>query len=59
MSIAVVFGASGGIGGALVAALTALGDFDAVLGYSRPDFDLPDEARTRVCVEEAALQLVR
>ena len=44
--LAVVIGASGGIGEAMVAALDAAGAFDQVLGFSRvsdPDIDLLDE----------------
>jgi hypothetical protein len=55
--VAVVFGASGGIGGALVAALETRGDFDLVLGYSRrsfPAFELTDEASISARVGEAA-----
>ncbi len=45
--VAVVFGANGGIGGALVEALRAAGDFEHVIAFSRrtsPSFDLMDEA---------------
>jgi NAD(P)-dependent dehydrogenase (short-subunit alcohol dehydrogenase family) len=45
--IAVVFGSSGGIGSALVAALSRNPRYIAVLGYSRSGpltFDLTDEA---------------
>jgi NAD(P)-dependent dehydrogenase (short-subunit alcohol dehydrogenase family) len=44
--VAVVFGASGGIGGALVDALQAAGHFEQVIGLSRstsPSIDLLDE----------------
>ncbi|GLH81895.1 hypothetical protein SSBR45G_68040 [Bradyrhizobium sp. SSBR45G] len=44
--VAAVFGASGGIGSALSAALSDSGHFDTVLGFSRgttPAFDLTDE----------------
>ena len=46
-AVAVVFGANGGIGGALVEALRAAGDFQHVIAFSRrtsPSFDLLDEA---------------
>ena len=46
-AVAVVFGASGGIGEALVDALRVGGDFDDVIAVSRattPSFDLLDEA---------------
>jgi len=60
--VAVIFGASGGIGGALVAALQARNEFDLVLGYSRradPGFDLTDEdsIAARVSVQRALLGL--
>jgi NAD(P)-dependent dehydrogenase (short-subunit alcohol dehydrogenase family) len=45
--VAVVFGASGGIGSALVAALSSTGSFRQVAGFSRkssPPIDLLDEA---------------
>lgn len=45
--LAVVFGASGGIGGALVEALVAARRFEQVIGFSRrstPAIDLLDEA---------------
>jgi len=42
--IAVVIGASGGIGAALVDALTECSSFAAIIGLSRPILDLRDEA---------------
>lgn len=42
--MAVVIGASGGIGGAMVEALSARGRFRRIVGLSRPDLDLTDEA---------------
>ena len=45
--VAVVFGAGGGIGGALVAALRTAGRFDQVIAFGRatsPPIDLQDEA---------------
>jgi NAD(P)-dependent dehydrogenase (short-subunit alcohol dehydrogenase family) len=45
--VAVVFGATGGIGGALLAALGKSGQFSTVLGFSRhsdPPIELTDEA---------------
>lgn len=57
--VAVVFGASGGIGGALVAALRARDEFGLVLGYSRrttPGFDLTDEDSISARVADAAAQ---
>ncbi len=45
--VAVIFGAGGGIGGALVEALTSTGSFAHVVGFSRktsPPIDLLDEA---------------
>lgn len=44
VGIAVVIGASGGIGAALVRQLSAEGRFRAVLGLSRPGLDITDEA---------------
>ena len=41
--VAVVIGASGGIGNALLEALQARGRFRAVIGLSRPELDLTDE----------------
>ncbi len=44
--VAVVFGAGGGIGGALIDRLRSDGRFDSVIGFSRagdPAFDLLDE----------------
>ncbi len=55
--VAVVFGASGGIGSALVAALEAGGHFRAVLGFSRRSaiaIDLADEDSLAKAVENAA-----
>jgi len=52
--IAVVVGASGGIGAALTAHLCAQGGFDAVMGLSRPALDLIDEARIAACACEIA-----
>lgn len=42
--VAVVIGASGGIGAALLDGLRAQGRFRAVIGLSRPDLDLTDGA---------------
>ena len=45
--VAVIFGASGGIGGALVEAIQAVGRFEHVIAFSRvtsPSIDLLDEA---------------
>ncbi len=42
--LAVVFGAGGGIGGALVQALRQDPGFDEVVALRRPDFDLTEEA---------------
>lgn len=55
--VAAVFGASGGIGGALSAALTESGHFNSVLGFSRagdPRFDLTDEASVARAAETLA-----
>ena len=41
---AVILGASGGIGSAMVEAATASGQFAKVTGFSRPAFDIADEA---------------
>ena len=41
---AAVFGAGGGIGGALAAALEASGVYERVTGFKRPDVDVTDEA---------------
>lgn len=52
--IALVLGASGGIGAALVQALEACGHFTTVLGLSRhstPAIDLLDEASIRTCAD--------
>ncbi len=54
---AVVFGASGGIGAALVDAIARTGHFRAVIGFSRssePPIDLADEASLAHAVERAA-----
>ncbi|CAL74797.1 Putative Short-chain dehydrogenase/reductase (SDR) family protein; putative Glucose/ribitol dehydrogenase [Bradyrhizobium sp. ORS 278] len=55
--VAAVFGASGGIGSALSAALTDSGQFDTVLGFSRntsPAFDLADEDSLARAAEQVA-----
>ncbi len=55
--VAVVFGAGGGIGGALVEALRAAGSFDPVVAFSRatsPSIDLLDEASLERAVAFAA-----
>jgi NAD(P)-dependent dehydrogenase (short-subunit alcohol dehydrogenase family) len=55
--VAAVFGASGGIGAALSAALTASGRFDTVLGFSRgttPPFELTDEDSIARAAEQVA-----
>jgi NAD(P)-dependent dehydrogenase (short-subunit alcohol dehydrogenase family) len=55
--LAIVFGASGGIGGALVEALTEQGVFAAVLGLGRrsqPPVDLEDEATIAQAARHAA-----
>ena len=55
--IAVVFGASGGIGSALVAALKDVDHFDAVIGLGRksdPRFDLLEDAQMKQAVDFAA-----
>lgn len=54
--VAVVFGATGGIGAALVAALEEAGHFRAVLGFGRatdPAIDLADEASLARAVDHA------
>jgi NAD(P)-dependent dehydrogenase (short-subunit alcohol dehydrogenase family) len=63
--VAVVFGAGGGIGGALIDRLRSDGRFDSVIGFSRagdPAFDLLDEpsvARSAACAAAAGdLRLV-
>ena len=63
--VAVVFGAGGGIGGALIDRLRSDGRFDSVIGFSRagdPAFDLLDEpsvARSAACEAAAGdLRLV-
>lgn len=56
--IAVVFGASGGIGSALALALNDAGHFNAVLEFSRqtiPAVDMLDEASLEEAVKTAAL----
>lgn len=57
--IALVFGASGGIGSALVAALESEGRFDRVIGLSRSGpvrFDLTDEASIEAAISACAAQ---
>lgn len=57
--VAVVFGASGGIGGALVEAIRATGRFEHVAAFSRgasPSIDLLDEASLERAVAFAADQ---
>jgi NAD(P)-dependent dehydrogenase (short-subunit alcohol dehydrogenase family) len=63
--VAVIFGAGGGIGGALIEVLRAGAHFEAVLGYGRttsPGIDLLDEAtleRAAACAaEQGELRLV-
>lgn len=54
---AVVFGASGALGGAFVAALAAMPSCGAVIGLGRrsqPSFDLEDEATIRACAAALA-----
>jgi len=56
-SVAVVIGASGGIGAALLEQLRGSGNFDTVIGFSRrssPHVDLTDEASIASAVEHAA-----
>ncbi len=56
-SVAVVFGASGGIGAALVAALRDAGQFEIIHGFSRRSavpIDLADEASLANAVDVAA-----
>ncbi len=62
--VALVFGATGGIGSALVAALKADGRFDRVIGLSRTGpvrFDLTDEASIEkavsACANEGTIRL--
>lgn len=57
MGTALVFGASGGIGAALVSALQAAGGHERVIGLSRAagDFDLTDEASIERAVAIAAV----
>ena len=43
-TVAIVVGASGGIGGALFEELSGAADFGEVIGLSRPELDLCDEA---------------
>ena len=64
--VAVVFGASGGIGGALLAAIRAEQSFDHVVAFSRstsPSIDLLDEASLEraasFAAEKGELRLVR
>lgn len=55
--VAIVFGASGGIGAALLAALKDAGRFDTVHGFSRQSaipIDITDEASIAGAVSEAA-----
>lgn len=57
MSVAVVFGARGGIGAALLAALAASGRYREVVGFSRgsaPAIDLLDEASLAAAASFAA-----
>ena len=57
--VAVVFGASGGIGSALLDALERRGHFRSVVGFGRasdPAIDLADEASLAAAVERAAAQ---
>lgn len=57
--IALVFGASGGIGSALVAELESEGRFDRVIGLSRSGpvrFDLTDEASIEAAISACAAQ---
>ena len=59
-SLAIVFGASGGIGAALLAELQNTGGFAHVLGLSRqssPALDLTDEHSIRVAAQQVAKQL--
>lgn len=56
-AVAVVFGAHGGIGGALVEALRAAGDFQHVIAFGRrtsPSIDLLDEASLESAASFAA-----
>jgi NAD(P)-dependent dehydrogenase (short-subunit alcohol dehydrogenase family) len=56
-TVAIVFGASGGIGSALLAVLQEQGRFDQVVGFSRrtqPAIDLLDEASLERAVASAA-----
>jgi NAD(P)-dependent dehydrogenase (short-subunit alcohol dehydrogenase family) len=48
---AVIFGASGGIGSAVLEAAEASGRFAKVTGYSRPAFDIVDEASIAAAAE--------
>ncbi|MTE01296.1 SDR family NAD(P)-dependent oxidoreductase [Paracoccus sp. YIM 132242] len=52
--VAVVVGASGGIGAALVAEVQARGGFRAVIGLSRPDLDLTDPAGVALAARRVA-----
>ena len=52
--VAVVVGASGGIGAALVAALTACSRFTAIIGLSRPALELHDEATIAASAAQVA-----
>ncbi len=60
-SIAVVIGASGGIGGALCAALAQTPGVDEVVGLARPVLDLEDEAsiaRAAAALPDGEVRLV-
>jgi NAD(P)-dependent dehydrogenase (short-subunit alcohol dehydrogenase family) len=62
MSIAVVAGASGGVGGALVSALRGQGAFEDVVELSRsgaPSFDITDEASVAAAAQALAGRDVR
>ncbi|MBX9759513.1 MAG: SDR family NAD(P)-dependent oxidoreductase [Beijerinckiaceae bacterium] len=62
MAVAVVSGASGGVGAALVRALEAQGGFDEVVGLSRggtPAFDITDEASVAAAARALAGRDVR
>jgi NAD(P)-dependent dehydrogenase (short-subunit alcohol dehydrogenase family) len=62
MPVAVVAGASGGVGGALVAALRGQGGFDEVVGLARtgaPTFDIADEASVAAAAQALSRRDVR
>ncbi len=62
MAVAVVSGASGGVGAALVRALEAQGDFEEVVGLARtgaPAFDITDEASVAAAAQALAGRDVR